>query len=133
MSSEITSEKVAFQAHPEMFRQSPFAFLFCIALIPVLGIGLLLLAIWWLATKAEELIVTNKRTIIRRGLLSKTTNEVLHRDIRHLQVKQSLLQRLFRVGDIGVSSAAQSGIEIVFLGLANPYEVKAIIDRHRFV
>jgi uncharacterized membrane protein YdbT with pleckstrin-like domain len=123
-------ETTLLQTNPAMFRESPMLFIVCVLGIPV-GLGLLALGIWWVATKAALLTITDKRTIVRRGLLSKNTNEVLHRDIRNIRVSQTFLQRVFGAGRIEISSSGQGDIEIRFDGVKDPDAVKAMIDRYR--
>ena len=125
------SEGTLLQINPVMFRSNPVGFILSVILIAAAGAGLVILAIWWLKTKAAMLTVTNKRTIQRTGLISKKTTEVLHRDVRNIQIDQSVFQRLFGVGSIGISSAGQSGIEILFTGVRDPDGVKTLIDRNR--
>jgi uncharacterized membrane protein YdbT with pleckstrin-like domain len=124
-------EQVLMVAHPALFRQHPFLFLLCVAAIAAFGLGLLLLLGWWIKAQTETLTVTNKRVIRRHGLIAKNVSEVLHRDIRNIQIRQSVMQRLFGVGWIGISSAAQDVIEIEFDGVRSPEGVKELIDRHR--
>ena len=126
------TEVTLLETNPAMFRESPMLFVVWVLLSPV-GIGLVALGVWWLLTKAATLTITDKRTIVRRGLLSKHTNEVLHRDIRNIRVSQSFLQRVFGVGKIEISSSGQGDIEIGFAGLRDPEATKALIDEHRDV
>jgi uncharacterized membrane protein YdbT with pleckstrin-like domain len=125
------SEETLLELHPAMFRSNPLGFVISVLLIAAVGIGLLILGWWWLETRAAELTITNKRTTQRTGLISKNTTEVLHRDVRNIQVSQSALQRIFGVGSLGISSAGQAGVEIQFSGVVDPDSVKALIDRHR--
>jgi len=125
------SEETLLELHPAMFRSNPLGFVISVLLIAAVGIGLLILGWWWLGTRAAELTITNKRTTQRTGLISKNTTEVLHRDVRNIQVSQSALQRIFGVGSLGISSAGQAGVEIQFSGVVDPDSVKALIDRHR--
>ena len=124
------AEATLLETNPAMFRESPMLFLACVLLAPV-GIGLVALGIWWLSTKAAVLTITDKRTIVKRGLLSKHTNEVLHRDIRNIRVSQSFLQRVFGVGEIEISSSGQGDVEIRFAGVSDVDSAKALIDKHR--
>ena len=94
------------------------------------GAGLIILGFWWLTTKSATLTVTNKRTIQRTGLFLKKTTEVLHRDVRNIEINQSMFQRMFGVGSIGITSAGQSGIEVQLSGVRDPDGVKAVIDRY---
>ena len=87
--------------------------------------------VWWLKCKGTTLTVTNKRTSLRRGILSKSINEVWHSDVRNVLLKQSFFQRIFGVGMIGVSSAGQSGMEISVSGIPDPDRVKQLIDERR--
>ncbi len=126
-----TMERVLTIAHPAMFRSSPVLFVILILLIPVFGLGIFCLLIWWLQCRATTLTVTTIRTTVRTGLLSKHTNEVRNKDARNIKVSQSLGQRIFGVGTLQVSSAGQSDIEIVFAGLPDPQKVAALIRQYQ--
>lgn len=124
-------ESTLLQLNPSMWRMSPVSVVISSLLVPVFGVGLLNLIPWWLRCRGTTLIVTNRRTTLRTGILSKSTTEVWHRDIRNVQVTQSLFQRMMNVGKIGISSAANSGMEIEIDGIANPEGVRKVIDTHR--
>jgi uncharacterized membrane protein YdbT with pleckstrin-like domain len=124
------SEEILLELNPAMFRNNPLGFILSALLIPVV-VGAVILGIWWLNTKAATLTVSNKRSIQRTGLISKQTSEVLHRDVRNIEITQSVFQRLFGVGTIGIASAGQAGVEIRFAGVRDPDGVKAMIDRYR--
>ncbi len=126
-----TDEPVLYEAHPAMFRNHPFYFMLCILLVAALGLGLVLLLIWWIDVLGTKLTVTNEQSTLRKGLLSKHTNDVFHGNVRNIQVRQTFLQRLFNVGWIGISSAGQAGLEIEVNGMPDPEKVKQIIDDHR--
>jgi uncharacterized membrane protein YdbT with pleckstrin-like domain len=83
----------------------------------------------WLKTKFHTFVVTDTLVRARRGLLSKYTTEIRNGDIRAIDVRQSVLQRILRVGDLGFSSAAGDEEEVVFVGVAKPEEVKAVVAR----
>jgi Bacterial PH domain len=148
-----SSERVILAARETMGRNDPLKLVFLIALatVPVAVLSaqpalrenlvplaacsvlaVLLLFGWWLSCLGHRLIVTDRRTILRTGLLGKFTNEVLHSHVRNIQISQSLFQRLMHVGAIGISSSGQAGIEIFIRGIPNPYDVKTIIDHYRF-
>ncbi len=124
-------EQTHYEAHPAMFRCHPIASVLCILLIAAFGLGLLILLFWWLDCLGTMLTVTDRRVILRRGLLSKSVNEVWHTDINNVQFTQSFLQRITGVGSIGISTAAQEGIEIQVAGIPNPDAVVQIINEHR--
>ena len=128
--SDVVGEATLLEVNPVMFRNSPLLFVLFVLFIPV-GLGLVALGIWWLITKGSKLTITGKRSIQRRGLISKHTTEVIHRDVRNIQISQSVFQRIFGVGSLGISSAGQAGLEISITGLEDPEGIKALIDRHR--
>jgi hypothetical protein len=107
---------------PSMLRAHPFLAIF------TLGLGILPL---WLKYLGERIHITNKRTVLRQGLLSKRTTEVLHDHVRNIQVSQSFLNRVFDVGTLGISSSAQAGVEIIARHIPHPEEVKKTIDYYR--
>jgi len=125
-----TNEETLFDGHPAMFKNDPIRFVvYCVLCLLLVGIPLLI--VWWLTCKAERLTITTLKSVQRKGLFSKHTTEVWHRDVRNVQVHQSFFQRILGVGRISVSSAGQGGLEIDFAGISNPDQVKKIIDGQR--
>jgi uncharacterized membrane protein YdbT with pleckstrin-like domain len=123
-------ERTLYTAHPAMFRKAPIEFCLLVITIPI-GIGLLGLVVWWLKSLGTTLTVTDQRSILRTGLLSRSTTEVFHMDIRNVQLRQSLFQRLFDVGYIGISSAGQAGVELEVYGIPGPYKLKEQLHQLR--
>jgi uncharacterized membrane protein YdbT with pleckstrin-like domain len=87
--------------------------------------------IWKFQTMHDGLRLTTRRIVDREGLFSKNTSEILLRDIRHVMVKQTFMQRVMGIGTLALSSAADDGVEIHMEHLADPDEVKRIIDLYR--
>lgn len=129
--AKAPEEKVLYHRHPSMFRNRPVLFLLFVVLTLLYGVGLLLLLIWWIRDLGVTLTVTDKRTTLRHGILSKSITEIWHRDVRNVLVSQSFFQRIFGVGAIGISSAGGAGLEIQVAGMATPYVVKQIVDSGR--
>lgn len=65
----------------------------------------------------------------REGLIARKVSSIRVRDLRNLIVKQSLWQRLVGVGDVELSSAGGSGIEVSFRGVSDPLQVKSLAQR----
>ena len=123
-------ETILYQDHPAMFRNRPVLFLVCCALIPF-GIGVLILIVWWIRCLGIALVVTDKRVTLRRGILSKATNDVLIADIRNVKIEQTMWQRIFGVGSVAVSTSGQADMEIEVHGVPDPERIKAIINDRR--
>ena len=126
----MSSESNLYVASPSMFRNRPLTFAL-VVLLSLVGVGLPILIVWFFRCRSMELTVTNMRTRLHRGWLSRSITEVWHRDVRNVQLDQTFLQRLFNVGRIGISSAANSGIEIDVSGMRKPDKIKSLIDAQR--
>jgi uncharacterized membrane protein YdbT with pleckstrin-like domain len=124
------SEKTLYEQHPAMFRNQPIGFILCV-ILSFVGLGLIIFLFWWLQSQGTKLTVTDQRTILRRGILSKHINEVYHSDIRNVQIYQSFLQRIFGVGTISIASAGSGQAEIVVAGMRDPGKVKEVLDAGR--
>ena len=94
-------------------------------------VGLLMLVGSLLKAWSTELLVTDRRTVLTRGILSKSTSEVAHSDLRSIKCNQSLLERTFGYGDIALSSSGQDEMEIVADDIPNPQEVLDVIRSYR--
>ena len=123
-------ETVLYHSHPAMFKNRPFGFILCL-ILSLVGVGLIILLVWWIKTKGTELTVTNERVSLRKGILSKFTNDVYLTDVRNVQIYQSFWQRVFGVGYVAISSAGNEGVEIEVKGIPDPEKIKSIIDTHR--
>ena len=149
-------EDIILATHPSIARKNPLAFLGCciaiiVGLIAAVGGGIgtawygisgsvlliaglvcaaggaLVLLYWWLESRFTTLEVTNRRTRLRHGIVSRKTSEVRHRDVRNLQVDQNFLDRLLGVGTIAISSAGQDDLEIVVPGIVHPEKIAAVV------
>jgi uncharacterized membrane protein YdbT with pleckstrin-like domain len=78
-----------------------------------------------------SLSVYEDRIALRTGFLSRDIREVYISDIRTLDVKQSFIQRLLNVGTVKISSAGESGYEIVAECVPNPLGIKDVITERR--
>jgi len=142
---------------PAMFRAHPFRGLLLLSLLvgggvlvilammpegvppQLAGLGVVMMlaaAVWWVVWFVSahlwvKLRISNKRTIRRDGIIRRHTSEVLHDHVRNVEIKQTIIQRVFNVGYLGISSSGQDGIEIEILDIPEPYKVKALIDEYR--
>lgn len=143
----MEGEQELYRKTPSMFRNHPLLYLLNLAIIgagagllitnvwlalSVFGFGIAILLIWWINAISTTLIVTDKRTILRKGILSKYTNEVFHVSVRNIEITQGIIQRIFNVGDIVIaSSSGQADLEIAVRGIPEPETVKQLINKYR--
>lgn len=115
---------------PRLFGGNPFTHLVVIILCIAL-VGFAIYFVEWLRVRATRLIITTRRTTLKKGILEKATNEVLHADIRNVRVTQGFVDRLLGIGTIELSSAGQSDVEIAVKGLPDPQQIADLIREHR--
>lgn len=123
---EPAGEEIYYDGAPAMFRAHPFWFGFCLLLCPA-GVGLIVFLIWWLRCVRVKLQVTNRRTILRVGLISKASREIRHCDAGDLYVRQGLMGRVFGVGLLELSLAGAEDEAIAVDGIRDPQGVADLI------
>jgi hypothetical protein len=96
----------------------------------VVGAACTLLS-WKLRCMSSEVRITTKRLIDRDGLLGRRITEVLHRDIKRVDLRQTLWQRLCGVGELSICADADDGPEVFMAHLPNPDRVRAVLDLYR--
>lgn len=152
---DIHAERTLHKIHPAVFRRHPFQTLGIVILV-LLGalllldvferwevpspawLGLAMLAggaIWAGLLMFEKvfttLTITTRRSMVRRGLVARSTSEVQHANVRNLQVRQSFTDRLLLVGDLAISSAAQDDMEIDVRGISRPQQIADVVRAHQ--
>jgi len=79
------------------------------------GIIILIAVVWigiiYLSWRAEEYLITNRRVIKVEGLLDKKTGDSSLDKINDAVLKQGLLARLFKYGDLEVLTANEQAID----------------------
>jgi uncharacterized membrane protein YdbT with pleckstrin-like domain len=89
-------------------------------------LGLLEVLYGTIVYRSSEFSVTNRRVMIKTGLLSTKSWELLLPKIEGIQVQQSLAGRLNDFGSIIVTGTG--GSRDVFEGIAHPFEFRQAID-----
>ncbi|MCK7546220.1 PH domain-containing protein, partial [Marinobacter bryozoorum] len=75
--------------------------------------------------------VTTKRVLTSRGIFTKSTQEVLMKDICSINVYQGVVERMLGIGAIKIGSAASEDKDIQFFGVPDARTVKDLISRYR--
>ena len=74
-------------------------------------------------------ILTDKRVIIKRGILSTEVTTAPYDHITHIVVRQSFLHKFsFKMGDIIIHTAGPTPIEVHLLKVQEPIAVKNLIE-----
>lgn len=70
----------------------------------------------------DEFAITNKRVIIKTGLISRKTFEMNHSKIESVNVDQGILGRIFGFGTITI--VGSGGTKEIFPNIKNPIEFR---------
>ncbi len=96
-----------------------------LALAPA-GVALILLSIPWMKRRSSEFAVTNKRVIIKLGVLKTRSIELLLPKIEGIAVTQTLGGRLCGYGEIVVIGTG--GTEERFAGIQAPLDFRQAVQ-----
>ena len=94
--------------------------------LPTFGLTLPILLYRWLDDRTTEHGVTNKRVIYKRGIISRTTQEIQLVAIETIEISQGILGRIFGYGTLAVTGRGNSAV--VFKGIADPMAAKRQIE-----
>jgi uncharacterized membrane protein YdbT with pleckstrin-like domain len=101
-------------------------FLWLILAIPTLGITLLL-ALWeYLKLRSIEQGITNKRVILKTGIISRKSEEMKISSIETVEIDQGILGRIFGFGSIKVTGRGIS--DLIYKNIDQPMQVKKAIE-----
>ena len=95
--------------------------------------GVVVLALVVLAGLVKRMstryVITTERLHIRRGILSKATQETRIQRVQNVNTDQSLFERLMQVGTVDFDTAGSDDSEFRFVGVGNPGEVVRAVDQ----
>ncbi len=72
--------------------------------------------------------ITDRRLHIRRGVLSRVTRDTRLERVQNVNTKQSLIDRLLRVGTVEFDTAGTDDAEFAFIGVSSPRTVVEAVD-----
>ena len=137
--SLIPDEQVVFRARLNKIIFLPPVLLLAISIwlfsygVPLGGESALAVAILWGLVKyvdyaSSEFAVTNKRVIIKVGILRRRTVEMLNTKVEAVSVNQGILGRIFGYGNIVVTGTG--GTNEPFNGISSPLEFRRAVQAH---
>ena len=101
-------------------------YLWLVLAIPTLGLTLILALYEYLKLKHLEQGVTNKRVILKRGIISRNTDEMKLRSIETVEIEQGIGGRVFGYGTVKITGRGIS--DVTFKGIDDPMQVKRAIE-----
>lgn len=115
--SALSYSKVVVRYHQSIYYMAVW--------LPVLALLVFTIAAW-LKRNLIEMVCTNKRVIKRTGIVNVTTEELHRERIESVEIRQSIMGRIFNYGDILFSGTGTS--KVVFSFISQPRLMKQIID-----
>src|SRR5665213_1311741 len=73
--------------------------------------------------------ITDRRLHIRRGILSRIEQQTTIDRVQNVETRQSLWERVLRIGTVDFDTAATDESQFSFVGVATPKHVVAAVDR----
>ncbi len=80
----------------------------------------------WLKLRTTEMGVTNKRVILKTGIISRHSDEMKLTSIETVEIEQGVLGRIFGFGTVRVTGKGIS--DLVFKMIDDPMDVKRKIE-----
>lgn len=80
----------------------------------------------WLRLRSIEQGVTNKRVILKTGIISRKTEEMKLTSIETVEIHQSIVGRIFGFGNVRVTGRGIS--DVIYKGIDDPLDVKRKIE-----
>ncbi len=80
----------------------------------------------WLYWKDEFMLITSKRVVLEKGVLSRSTREIPLNKINDVSCQQSLFGRMFHYGNIEIASANVKGPERIHC-IPEPLAIRSLI------
>jgi uncharacterized membrane protein YdbT with pleckstrin-like domain len=73
--------------------------------------------------------ISNQRLTIETGLLSRDLHQTRLERVQNVNARQSVLERLLRVGTVDFDTAASAEYDFAFRGVGHPDEIVRTVDR----
>jgi uncharacterized membrane protein YdbT with pleckstrin-like domain len=73
--------------------------------------------------------ITNQRLTIQSGVISRELHETRLERVQNVNTRQSLLERMLRVGTVTFDTAGGAEYDFSFCGVAHPHAIVRTVDR----
>ncbi|MFB6097111.1 MAG: PH domain-containing protein [Haloferacaceae archaeon] len=121
-------ERVEWAGHPARVSMVP-GIVWGVVLLPLFGLGLLVLLGSVLRVRNTDYVVTNQSLYVKKGILSTTIESVGLDKIQNTEYRQSFLGKQFGYGSIDVSTAGSGGTDLSFGAIEDARSVRETITR----
>lgn len=120
-----TGEKIEGLFKLHWFARVPMVMWFILGLV-TFGLTWILAIYEFLRLKFLEQGVTNKRVILKKGIISRKTEEMKLTSVETVEINQGIFGRIFGFGTVKITGRGIS--DLMFKGIDNPMSVKRQIE-----
>jgi len=89
-------------------------------------ISIIFFLIKFIEYKSTEIALTNNRIIVKTGFISRSGSDILLKKVEGIDIKQSVLGRLFNYGSMIVRGTGSGGVW--YRNIANPYDFQIALN-----
>lgn len=97
--------------------------------LSILGIGLFIIAYAYLHRENTDYVVSNKGLYKKTGIISRRVKRIKFDKVQDISYSQSYLGRVFDYGNVDISTAGGSQVEMRFRSVPNPTKVQELISK----
>lgn len=101
-------------------------FFFIVLSIPTFGVTLLIAIYVYFYLKKLEQGITNKRIVLKKGIIGRNTQEIKLDAVETVEIKQGAIDRILGFGTVKITGRGAS--DLIFRNIDNPIEVKKDIE-----
>lgn len=121
-------EEIIWEGKPELLGYA-WSFILGILLIPLFGLGLVIIALTYLHQQHTDFVITTESVTKKTGILSRTVTDIGHENIQDTAYKQGIVARYYGFGTVQISTAGGSGVEMALEHVNDPLAVQGELDR----
>lgn len=99
-----------------------------ILLIPFFGIGLVIIAGAYLHLKNTSFVITDKGLYKKTGILSTNVKRIKFDRVQNTAYRKTFFGNVFGYGNLDISTAGGSGVEMRFNAVEDPRNIQDIIN-----
>ena len=123
MNATTQAETAIFELKPA-YRAQLGLLVWGVLLLPVVGLGLILLARAWYRVASTRYRLTTQRLFAQTGLIAKNLEEVELFRVKDVTLRQGVLDRLLGVGTVTVLSTDDTAPKLELAGIRDPVAAK---------
>jgi uncharacterized membrane protein YdbT with pleckstrin-like domain len=98
-------------------------------IVVVLVILVVVLLVGLINRARTTYMITSERLTIHRGLMARDLRQTRLDRVQNVNARQSILERMLRVGTVDFDTAGGAGYDFTFHGVDNPREIVHTVER----